>query len=295
VSSAPARGAKVGSVTSIVLVASEPVASTSGITLDGNPAAGEISDTRVTFSTGALAAGRHELTGTLVDAAGNQGAFQLAFTVEVEAKAAFKLQVGKPKAKTQGKQKVFFVPLSLSAPATVTATLLSPTGRKLRTIRKAYPAGRHNVRFAVPVASLPPGRYTILVEATAADGTKVTRRVTLTIPGKKAAPGKPAQAKPKPKAVVVTAPLAPPPPPSKEAPPRTVTKPKPAAPPRRKPKPSEVTASVGKPLEAASKYVGSNPTKTIGLIAVILGIGGALAILIKIELGRMLASPRRLG
>ena len=85
-SSTPARGAKVGSATSIVLVASEPVASTQGVTLDGSPAAGAIANTKVTFSTGKLGPGRHELTGTLVDAAGNAGAFQLAFTVEAEAR-----------------------------------------------------------------------------------------------------------------------------------------------------------------------------------------------------------------
>jgi hypothetical protein len=120
----------------------------------------------------------------------------------------------------------------------------------------------------------------------------------LTIPGKKAAPSKQADSAPKPKTVVVAAPVAPPPPPSGNEPaPRPAAEPKP----KRKPVTPPVarsepeTASVGKPLEAASKYVGSNPTKTIGLIAVILGIGGALAILIKIELGRMLASPRRLG
>ena len=296
VSSAPARGAKVGSATSIVLVASEPVASTSSVTLDGNPAAGEIADTKVTFSTGALAPGRHELNGTLVDAAGNQGAFQLAFTVEVKAQAVLKLEVGKPKAKTRGSQKVFYVPLSLSAPATVTATLLSPTGRKLRTTRTTLPAGKHSVRFAVPVASLPPGRYTILVVATAADGTKVERRVKLTIPGKRVAPSKPAQANPKPKTVVVTAPVAPPPPPSSnEAPPKPAPKPKRVTPPIRKSEPTPETASVGKPLEAASKYVGSNPGKTVGLVVVILGIGGALAFLIKIELARILASPKRFG
>ena len=295
VSSTPARGAKVGSATSIVLVASEPVASTQGVTLDGSPAAGQIADTKVTFATGSLAPGRHELTGTLVDAAGNAGAFQLAFTVEVEAKTALKLQVGKPKAKTRGNQKIFSVPLSLSVPATVEATLLSPTGRKLRTIRATYPAGKHSVRLAVPVASLPPGRYTILVVATAADGTKVTRRVQLTIPRKSTA-SKPAQGNGKAKTVVVTAPAGPPPPPpSNEAPPRAATKPKPVPPPRQKSKPSPETASVGKPLEAASKYAGSNPKKTAGLVLAILGIGAALAFLIKIELGRILGSPKRLG
>ena len=295
VGSTPARGAKVGSATSILLVASEPVASTQGVTLDGSPAAGQIAETKVTFATGSLAPGRHELTGTLVDAAGNAGAFQLAFTVEVEAKTALKLQVGKPKAKTRGNQKIFSVPLSLSVPATVEATLLSPTGRKLRTIRATYPAGKHSVRLAVPVASLPPGRYTILVVATAADGTKVTRRVQLTIPRKSTA-SKPAQGNGKANTVVVTAPAGPPPPPpSNEAPPRAATKPKPVPPPRQKSKPSPETASVGKPLEAASKYAGSNPKKTAGLVLAILGIGAALAFLIKIELGRILGSPKRLG
>jgi hypothetical protein len=97
---------------------------------------------------------------------------------------------------------------------------------------------------------------------------------------------------------VVAAPVAPPPPPGgNEAPPRPAvkpkSKPKPVAPPVAKSEPE--TASVGKPLEAASKYVGSDPKKTAGLVIAILGIGAALAFLIKIELGRILASPKRLG
>ena len=280
-----------------MLVASEPVASTQGVTLDGRRAAGAIAGAKVTFSTGKLGPGRHELTGTLVDAAGNAGAFQLAFTVEVKAQAALKLQVGKPKAKTHGNQKIFSVPVTLSVPARVEATLLSPTGRKLRTVRTNLPAGGHSIRMAVPVASLPPGRYTILVVATAADGTKVSRRVQLTIP-RKSTPAKSAGGV-KPKAVVVAAPVGPPPPPppasGNVAPPPAATKPKPVEPPR-KPKPSprpEIAGAIDKPLEATSKYVGSNRRKTAGLLFAILGLGAALALLIKIELGRILASPRR--
>ncbi len=296
VSSTPRRGAKVESATSIVLVASEPVAATRGILLDGNPVVGDIVGSKITFSTGSLKPGRHELTGSLVDAAGNTGAFELAFTVQVKAQAVLVVQLGKPTTKTRGGQKLFSVPLNLSAPARIEATLVAPSGRTLRTVRTSLPAGRHTLRFAVPVGSLPPGRYTIIVVARAADGTRVVRRVAVTI-GKKGVamtqggPGEPETA------VVVPAAPAPPNGPDKvlpEAAKPVAPAPKAEPAPRAKPKPKS-SVSVSPPLEAASEYVSSDPMRTVGLIILILGLGGAIAFLIRVELARILASPRRFG
>jgi hypothetical protein len=280
-------------VASIVLVASEAVASTRDVSLDGNAAAGVVADSTVTFQTGSLGPGSHTLTGILVDAAGNAGAFELAFTVKVEAQAMFELRLGKPKARTQGDQKLFSVPLRLSAPARVKATLLSPTGRKVRTVRTSLPAGAHSVRFAVPVASLPPGRYTILVVATAADRTKVTKRVQLTIPAGGGAVRPGAAGADTPKTALIAVPVVPP---DKDEPAKPEFKPeaaaaKPATPPvSSKPAP-KVSTAIDKPLETASRYVGSNPHRTIGLIVVLMMLGAAIAFLIRVELARML-SPR---
>ncbi len=156
-SATPGEGSVLASVTSIVLAASEPVAEVRGALLDGSATTGEISGSSVAFSTGALGAGEHALTGTFVDAAGNTGAFALHFTIRVEARATFIVQVGKPKTRSRGKQRLFLVPLNLSVPAAVRSTLLGPTGRKLRTIRERLRAGRHSLRFALPADSLPPG------------------------------------------------------------------------------------------------------------------------------------------
>jgi hypothetical protein len=145
------------------------------------------------------------------------------------------------------------------------------------------------VRFAVPVASLPPGRYTILVVATAADGTKVTRRVQVTIPITTKAVSQDARSSDRPDTAVIAAPIVPPPGKDESSKPEGVAKP--AKPPvSTKPAP-RVSTAPDKPLETASKYVSSNPTRTIGLIAVLLMLGAAIAFLIKVELARML-SPR---
>jgi hypothetical protein len=49
-----------------------------------------------------------------------------------------------------------------------------------------------------------------------------------------------------------------------------------------------------KPLETGGAgYSGSKSHRTAGLAAAIVGIGAALALLLRVELGRILASPRR--
>jgi len=292
VSVTPAVGSVVSPVTSIVLVASEPVASVQGATLDGSAATGQITGSTITFSTSSLGAGAHALTGSLVDAAGNTGAFSVNFTVHVKAGSTLIMSVKKPTTRTlsRGRKRLFLVGLSLSTPARVQATLLSPTGRRLRTLRTKLSAGRHSLSFVLPSASLPPGRYTVLVVATASDGTKVVKRVYVKVP-KQTIMSKPAATAPQPRAVAVppassarptpTSPVSPTP---QEAP---ASKPESR---KQKPKPSALRARA---LETASGFVNSKPGRTMGLIVVVLGIGAALAFLIKVEMGRMLPSPRR--
>ena len=290
-SATPAEGADLQSATSIVLTASEPVADVRGATLDDSAATGEISGASVTFSTGPLGAGQHSLTGTFVDAAGNTGAFALHFTIRAEAKAAFVVQVGKPKAPLQGKQRVFLVPVSLSAPATVRATLLSPTGRKLRTIRTKLPAGRHSLRFALPTDALPPGRYTILVVATSSlDGTRATSRVTVTISATRK--HKQAVEEERKKEVLVSVDETAPPTHRASADRAPAPKPAPKAHPSgHKPTP-EIQSPKRKPLEIAGSYAGSKPGRSIGLGVALLVLGAGLAFLIKLEIGRLLATRR---
>jgi len=292
-SATPGDGSVVGSAASIVLVASEPVAAVAGATFDGSPATPSISGTSVTFSTSPLGPGEHAITGALVDAAGNSGAFTVRFTVRVEAHATLSLRVGKPKLQAKRSKRVFLVQVFLSVPANVQATLLSPTGRKLRTVRTKMSAGQHPLRFSLPAASLPPGRYTIVLVATAADGSRVTKRVKITIKPERA--HKPAVKKGRTKALVVPVASAttPPPPRSKPA----------AATMRSKPAPAPKAASAArkpnldflrsKPLRTASSYVNSRPLRSVGLGLLLLSIAGFFAFLIKIELGRILASPRR--
>jgi methionine-rich copper-binding protein CopC len=285
-SATPANGSVVSSVKSIALVASEPVASVQA-TLDGSAATSAISGSNVTFTTGALGAGKHALTGNLVDAAGNMGAFTLKFEIEVEAHATLILKVKKPKAKSRGKNRVFSVPLTLSTPARVQATLLSPSGRRLRTLRTKLSAGGHTLRFILPAASLPPGRYTILVVATGADGSKVVKRVRVKIAAAKIAKKRAARQAPK-SVVTPVAPSSGPPSDSTGSP--DASTPPPAVEAKSK---TRAPRSESRPLETASGYVSSKPGRTAGLMIVLLGMGLALAFLIKIEMGRMLASPRR--
>jgi hypothetical protein len=61
-----------------------------------------------------------------------------------------------------------------------------------------------------------------------------------------------------------------------------------------KTKPGAKPAQTVKPLETSGGgYSGSKSHRTAGLAVAILGLGAGLALLLKIELGRILASPRR--
>ena len=158
-SATPADGSVVTPVTSIALVTSEPVSAVQGATLDGAVATAQISGSNVTFSTSPLGAGAHKLTGALVDAAGNSGVFSVHFTVKVKAHAPFTLRVGKPKTRalSHGAKRVFRVSVSLSGPARVRATLLSPTGRPLRKLKANRPAGTAFAALRAPERVAPAG------------------------------------------------------------------------------------------------------------------------------------------
>ncbi len=267
-SATPADGSVVSPVKIIELVASEPIASVLGATLDGSATTGQITGSNVTFSTSSLGAGAHTLTGSLVDAAGNTGAFSVQFTVHVKAQAKLILSVKKPttKTKSRGSKRVFLVGLSLSTPARVQATLLGPTGRRLRTLKTNLSAGKHSLSFVLPSASLPPGRYTVLVVATASDGSKVVKRVYVRVAKQSVAKEPGAAANPH-AVVVPSAPSARPPAPT------SPVVPTPAEAPASKPEPKKQkpkTPAGTRALETASGYVNSKPSRTLGVIIVVL-------------------------
>ncbi len=295
-SATPADGSVVSSVTSIALVASEPVASVQGAALDGSPATAAISASNVSFATSSLAVGAHALTGSFVDAAGNTGAFSLHFTVKVKADAPLVMKVAKPTTKTtsRGNKRVFVVRLSLSEPAHVQATLLSPGGRRLRTLRTKLPAGKHSLSFVLPSASLPPGTYTVQIVATAADGSKVVKSVKVKVPGKSSLGKKGSTESTGTKTIVVPVVASSGSPggtgssgetqsPASSSPQKPASKPE-----SRRHSPAKLRA-----LETASGYVSSKPNRTVWLLLVLLLMGIALAYLIRIEMGRMLDSHRR--
>ncbi|TML63989.1 MAG: hypothetical protein E6G22_05250, partial [Actinobacteria bacterium] len=81
-SSTPSEGATVASASSIELVASEALASVTGVTLNGaGTVPPVVGGSHVTFATGALADGAYTLAGVLHDLAGKRGSFELHFTV----------------------------------------------------------------------------------------------------------------------------------------------------------------------------------------------------------------------
>jgi Chitobiase/beta-hexosaminidase C-terminal domain/Bacterial Ig domain/Bacterial Ig-like domain (group 3) len=304
VSSTPADGSTVTEATSVVVVASEAVAAVQGVTLDGGVATPEIAGAQVTFATGTLAAGEHALTGSLEDAAGNSSTFRVRFSVQAvtaPTPTALSLQLGKPRSTKRGKNQVFSIPVTLSIPARVQVTLLSPRGRRLRSTTVQLGAGRRLISLSVPRASLPPGRYTLLVTATSPSGTQVVRRAHVTIAKaakRKAAPkpkpqtkqADPTQLTPSGGAVSDDGPGAPPPAatpiPSSDSggrvPPRV----------RRSESTRERSAP---PLATGTSFVGEEKQKTFGLGLVVVSMGGAIGFLIKIELHRLLGRPRRLG
>jgi methionine-rich copper-binding protein CopC len=291
-SATPANGSSVESANNVVLAVSEPVVVRAPV-LDGAAIAPEISGTRLTFATGSLPQGRHELSGTLEDAVGNSTAFRLGFTIKVEARVTLALGLGSPRSAQSGKQQVFTVPITLSGPATVQTTLLSPTGRKLRTAQTKMAAGRHTVRMAFPRSSLPPGRYTIVVRATSADGTQVVRRAYVTIKRKPAKKRKTVS----PKAVAAptmdshggpSAQAPPDPGPAAAEPERPAV-----AAPGTGALPTTSTQNPGKPLAAASNLVGGKHHRSLGLVMILLSMGSAVGFLIMVGLQRILRAPRR--
>jgi hypothetical protein len=294
-SASPADGSSVSSATSIVLVASEAVAAVRGATLDGAVTTPEIAGTRVTFATGTLGLGDHTLVGSIEDAAGNSSGFRVKFSVRAGAPTTLAIQIGKPRSAKRGRHQIFSIRVTLSAPARVQVTLLSPTGRRLRTKKVQLPAGRRLVSLSIPRASLPPGRYTMLVTATTPDGTQVLRRAQIAI--KKATQQKKdkqvADQRPQPRELAV------PPVSSSEPPPPTT--PSGNTPDGLVPSPHErgETAVTGekpsmrsKPLATATKFVGEKKRRTLGLALVIMSVGGAIGFLIKIELRRLLGFGR---
>jgi hypothetical protein len=256
--------------------------------LDGAGATPETASAQVTFATGTLVAGEHTLTGSLEDAAGNSSAFRVRFTVRgTPAPTSLALLLGKAGSSKRGRNQVFTIPVTISTPARVQVTLLSPRGRRLRTKSVQLPAGRRVISLVVPRASLPPGRYTIRVTATTADGTQVVKRAQVTIRKTKAQPKKRrsggTQFTPSGGAVPDSGSGAPPPPAATPPPsddrggsvPPRVSRPETPRPER-------------KPLETATSFVGEKKQRTFGLALVIAAMGGAIGFLIKIELHRLL-------
>ena len=136
---------------------------------------------------------------------------------------------------------------------------------------------------------VPPGRYTVLVVATSADGTKVVRRVHVTIHARKRTAHVPATASVRPRAVVV--PVGPAAPPSSGD--SAAPKPKPTATDlRHKPTPAKVTGSKSHPLETAAAFVKEKPGRSVGFLILLFCLGAGLAALIRIEMGRMLSTRR---
>ena len=81
-SALPADGSTIVSASSIVLTASEPLASVDAATLDGSTApAPTIAGATASSATAALAEGPHTLEGRLTDAAGQSRRFRLDFTI----------------------------------------------------------------------------------------------------------------------------------------------------------------------------------------------------------------------
>jgi hypothetical protein len=294
-SASPADGSSVSSATSIVLVANETVAAVRGATLDGAATTPEIADTRVTFATGTLGLGDHTLVGTIEDAAGNSSSFRVKFSVRAAAATTFVLRIGKLTSAKRGRNQVFSVPVTLSASARVKVTLLSPTGRRLRTATRQLAAGRRILSLSIPRASLPPGRYTMLITATTPDGTQVVRRAQITI--KKAKQQKKrkrvADKRPQPREVAAPPVSAsePPPPtaPSDNTPDGLVPSPHQTG---RTGETGETPSARSKPLATAKNFADEKKRRTLGLALVILSVGGAIGFLIKIELRRLLGFGR---
>jgi hypothetical protein len=161
----PARGARV------VMTATEVLARVTGAKVDGKATkAPAVSGSKATFSVASLRAGAHTLTGTLVDRAGLSAAFSLRFVVD-----ALTARLG-----TVSRSAAYIaVPVTLSQPAVLATRLVSPAGKTIASRRLSAAKGR--TRIALRLAgSAQPGRYTIVVRATAG-GQTVNKRVAFTV------------------------------------------------------------------------------------------------------------------
>jgi hypothetical protein len=148
--------------------------------------------------------------------------------------------------------------------------------------------------MAIPRSSLPPGRYTIVVRATSADGTQVVRRVYVTIKAKPAKKRKTVSPK------AVAAPSVdgggePPAQAPQDPRPAGAEPDRPAVAPGTGALPTTTTQNPRKPLAAASNFVGGKHRRSLGLVMILLSMGSAVGFLIMVELQRMLPAPRRLA
>src|SRR5439155_5281497 len=125
---------------------------------------------------------------------------------------------------------------------------------------------------------------------TAADGTRILRRVHVTIGARQPAAHAPTPVRVQPTAVVVPVDAAPPSSGDSAAP-----KPKPTATDLgRKPSPDKTEHHKSHPLQTATAFVKDKPGRSIAILVLLFGLGAGIAFLIRIELARIL-STRRLG
>jgi hypothetical protein len=153
------------------MTATEVLARVTGAKVDGKATkAPAVSGSKATFSVASLRAGAHTLTGTLVDRAGLSAAFSLRFVVD-----ALTARLG-----TVSRSAAYIaVPVTLSQPAVLATRLVSPAGKTIASRRLSAAKGR--TRIALRLAgSAQPGRYTIVVRATAG-GQTVNKRVAFTV------------------------------------------------------------------------------------------------------------------
>jgi hypothetical protein len=147
--------------------------------------------------------------------------------------------------------------------------------------------------MAIPRSSLPPGRYTIVVRATSAEGTQVVRRAYVTIKAKPAKKRKTVT----PKAVATPSVDRGGEPPAQAPQEAAATAPEPDRPAVTAPGtgvlPTTTTQKPRKPLAAASNFVGGKHRRSLGLVMILLSMGSAVGFLIMVELQRMLPAPGR--
>jgi Chitobiase/beta-hexosaminidase C-terminal domain/Bacterial Ig domain len=132
----------------------------------------------VSWSTTGLAAGPYDLRVVTTDNAGNTSTSAIR-TVHVP--VAFTFKVGKAKATKHGTRVLLSVPVRGSVASTVQATLSRGKKVAFRWRGKAR-AGARKLKLAIPKGKLKPGRYTLVLLATAPGGRRVQRRIVVKIP-----------------------------------------------------------------------------------------------------------------